>query len=266
MVVSRHAGRDEIVLRIVVVGHVVLLFKRRGNNDFIRAAALDRILRAQGGVEHSVLEIDGLEIEQVGIGHLARRRAERRNRSHAVECREYHARREIEQFVLLRAEFHEMLLFIFCEQFVDIFVFAAVDIVAFNAVAVFYVILELVIAVVEVDRVQIVVELDFVRPAVFNGGIAQLFDIAFEILALLALGAVLFIFVNAPADERPAAECEHHAVSNIHAYFAAEHGCRLGEKISWVFFTSYTDEELYLVPAFCGKFAEERREIDNIDC
>lgn len=83
-----------------------------------------------------------------------------------------------------------MRLFIFCEQFVDILIFAAVDIVAFNAVVVLYVVLELVIAVVEVDRVQIVVELDFVRPAVFNGGIAQLFDIALEILALLALSAV----------------------------------------------------------------------------
>ena len=50
-----------------------------------------------------------------------------------------------------------MLLFIFCEQLVDILVFAAVDIVAFNAVVVLYIILELIIAVIEVDRVQIVV-------------------------------------------------------------------------------------------------------------
>lgn len=213
-----------------------------------------------------MLEIDGLEIEQIGIGHFARRRAERRDGSHAVERREYHARREIEQFVLLRAELHEIRLFIFCEQLVDILVFAAVDIVAFNAVVVLYIILELIIAVIEVDRVQIVVELDFVRPAVFNSSVAQLFDIAFKILALLALGTVLLIFVNASADERPAAECEHHSVSDIHAYFAAEHGCRLGEKISLVFFAAYAYKELYLVPAVCGEFAEERRKIDNIDC
>lgn len=75
-----------------------------------------------------------------------------------------------------------MRLFIFCEQFVDILIFAAVDIVAFNAVVVLYVVLELVIAVVEVDRVQIVVELDFVRPAVFNGGIAQLLTLPLKFL------------------------------------------------------------------------------------
>ena len=129
-----------------------------------------------------------------------------------------------------------------------------------------YIILELIIAVIEVDRVQIVVELDFVRSAVFNGGIAQLFDIALEILALLALGTVLLIFVNASADECPAAECEHHSVSDIHAYFAAEHGCRLGEKIRRIFFAAYAYKELYLVSAVCGEFAEERREIDNVDC
>ena len=94
-----------------------------------------------------------------------------------------------------------MRLFIFCEQLVDILVFAAVDIVAFNAIAVLYVILELVIAVVEIYRVKVIVELDFVRSAVFNGGIAQLFDIALEILALLALGTVFLISVNASADE-----------------------------------------------------------------
>ena len=168
--------------------------------------------------------------------------------------------------MLLRAEFHEMLLFIFCEQLVDILVFAAVDIVAFNAVVVLYIILELIIAVIEVDRVQIVVELDFVRSAVFNGGIAQLFDIALEILALLALGTVLLIFVNASADECPAIQSEHHAVSDIHAYFTAEHGGRLGEKIRRIFFAAYAYKELYLVSAVCGEFAEERREIDNVDC
>ena len=89
MVISRHTGRDEIVLRVVIVRHIVLLFKRSGNNDFIRAAAFDRVLRAQGGVEHSMLEIDSFEIEQIGIGHFARRRAERRNGGHAVERREY---------------------------------------------------------------------------------------------------------------------------------------------------------------------------------
>ena len=159
-----------------------------------------------------------------------------------------------------------MRLFIFCEQLVDILIFAAVDIVAFNAFVVLYSILELIIAVVEIYRVKVIVELNFVRSAVFNGGIAQLFDVAFKILALLALGAVFLVFINVPADERPAAECEHHSVSDIHAYFAAEHGCRLGEKISWVFFAAYAYKELYLVPAVCGKFAEERREIDNIDC
>mgnify|MGYP000608814771 FL=1 len=50
-----------------------------------------------------------------------------------------------------------MRLFIFCEQLVDILIFAAVDIVAFNAVVVLYIVLELVISVVEIDRVQVVV-------------------------------------------------------------------------------------------------------------
>ena len=59
--------------------------------------------------------------------------------------------------MLLRAELHEMRLFIFCEQLVDILIFAAVDIVAFNAVVVLYIVLELVISVVEIDRVQVVV-------------------------------------------------------------------------------------------------------------
>ena len=50
-----------------------------------------------------------------------------------------------------------MRLLIFCEQLVDILIFAAVDIVAFNAVVVLYIVLELVISVVEIDRVQVVV-------------------------------------------------------------------------------------------------------------
>lgn len=75
-----------------------------------------------------------------------------------------------------------MLLFIFCEQLVDILVFAAVDIVAFNAVVVLYIILELVIAVVEIYRVKVIVELDFVRSAVFNSGIAQLLTLPLKFL------------------------------------------------------------------------------------